>query len=269
MKVLQKSTPLLQSALRPILLHRLNTRIIVPQIQSPRQTQQSRRTFLPDLNPFGASNSSPTLQTYSATRTLPYAPGPIYAIIADVSSYSSFLPFCSASTVTQWSAPDAVLRKQWPHQATLVVGWQGISESFQSRVYCVPERIVEAVSGDSQTALDKDLIRHHLAVGETGAKGEAKGQQQGDGARLLTSLNTRWTVTPLSEALEGAEAAQRQAANSQTKVTLSIEFAFANPLYSAMSAAVTPKVAGLMIEAFEQRVAKLLGPSHADKELDA
>ncbi|KAK7532251.1 dehydrase and lipid transport-domain-containing protein [Phyllosticta citribraziliensis] len=267
MKVLQKSTPLLQSALRPTLAHHLNARTIVPHLQTARQPQ-ARRTFLPDLNPFGASSSSTAPQTYSATRTLPYAPGPIYAIIADVSSYSSFLPFCSASTVTQWSAPDAALRKQWPHQATLVVGWQGISESFHSRVYCVPERIVEAVSGNSQTTLDKDLIRHHLMAGEAEPPLEGKGAD-GDEARLLTSLNTRWTVTPLAEALEGAEAAERQVASSQTKVTLSIEFAFANPLYSAMSAAVTPKVAGKMIEAFEQRVAKLLGPPKASKEIDA
>ncbi|KAK8202903.1 dehydrase and lipid transport-domain-containing protein [Phyllosticta capitalensis] len=253
MKVLARTTPLLQSALRPNLAQQ-HHRIIAPFLSTcgASSPPQARRTFLPDLpNPFGASSSSATLQTYSATRTLPYAPGPIYSIIADVSSYSSFLPFCSASTVTKWSAPDAVLKKQWPHHATLVVGWQGISESFQSRVYCVPERIVEAVSGSSKTELPKEQIAHHLLPEEAeDAAAKAKSSAQED-ARLLKSLNTRWTVTPLADA------------GNQTQVTLSIEFAFANPLYSAMSAAVTPKVAGLMIEAFEQRVAKLLGPSQA------
>lgn len=42
---------------------------------------------------------------------------------------------------------------------------------------------------------------------------------------------------------------------------LTIEFQFANPLYTALSKAVAPQVAPKMIEAFEKRARKLLdGP---------
>ena len=44
----------------------------------------------------------------------------------------------------------------------------------------------------------------------------------------------------------------------QTEVTLAIEFQFASPVYTAMSATVMPLVAGKIIEAFEKRVVDLL-----------
>lgn len=47
-------------------------------------------------------------------------------------------------------------------------------------------------------------------------------------------------------------------ARDQTEVHLSIEFQFANPIYAALSKAVAPKVAGVMIEAFEARARKVL-----------
>lgn len=47
----------------------------------------------------------------------------------------------------------------------------------------------------------------------------------------------------------------------QTEVHLSLEFQFSNPIYAALSKAVAPKIAGVMIEAFEVRARKLLeGP---------
>jgi coenzyme Q-binding protein COQ10 len=167
---------------------------------------------------------------------LPYPSKAIYAIIADVNSYSTFLPFCESSTVTKWSQPDANGQK-WPSEAELVVGWKGVSEAFKSRIYCVPGKIVEAVGGETETTLPRDEITHHAdSMSDSGA-----GDQS-----VLSHLLTRWTVQQTKQDV------------NETDVNLAIEFQFSNPIYSAMSSAVADKVAGYMIEAFESRVRSLL-----------
>ncbi|VUC34926.1 unnamed protein product, partial [Clonostachys rosea] len=45
----------------------------------------------------------------------------------------------------------------------------------------------------------------------------------------------------------------------RTEVHLSIKYQFVNPLYAAVSAAVSDKVAGMMIEAFEKQARQKLG----------
>jgi len=53
----------------------------------------------------------------------------------------------------------------------------------------------------------------------------------------------------------------------QTEVHLTLDFEFSNAIYAALSKAVAPKVAGIMIEAFEVRARKLLdGPGGAVRE---
>lgn len=242
-----------------------------PTTPALRLSRPQTRTFLP--NPFAAlsnSSSSPsstTPQHLTASRTLPYPSLAIYNIIADVSSYHTFLPYCQRSTVTRWSRPDTATGTRWPAAAELAVGWGGISEAFSSRVYCVPGSIVEAVGGASRTRLRPEQMAHHdLDTTET---------QKGGGSEILTHLLTRWTVSPFpyqppsstttpakagENAVDPREPASGQA-REQTQVSLEIEFAFANPLYATMSAAVTPMVANRMIEAFEKRVEQLLdGP---------
>lgn len=193
------------------------------------------RTFLPFPTPFTSPSPSQPPQTLTATRNLPYAHAPIYSIIADVSSYASFLPYCESSTVTSWSAPDPTYSRRWPSEGRLTVGFKGLSEEFTSRVYCIPGRVVESVGGTTSTSLPADEIRHH---GTEGA--QAKGEEGG----LLTHLRSRWSITPLAE--------------EKTQVSLALEFAFANPIYTALSAGVAPKVAELMVKAFEERVHLLL-----------
>lgn len=227
--------------LRP-LLHRPNHRL----------TNHQRRTFLPNpfqsaLNPL-AGPAQP--QTLTAKRILPYPAAPIYSIVSDVQSYSSFLPYCQSSAVTRWSAPDATHARRWPSEASLVVGWGNLTESFTSRVFCVPGRIVESIGGDTETDLDARDIAHHLE----GAQNNSKGAR-GAGNGLMTHLRSRWTIRALGE--------------SKTEVALALEFAFANPMYTALSAGVAPKVADIMVKAFEERVQTLLdgNPEVARAEL--
>ncbi|KAF2876497.1 dehydrase and lipid transport-domain-containing protein [Massariosphaeria phaeospora] len=217
-----------------------STTLVRPLFRTPRRftplrhTQQ--RTFLPNLaaqfNPLGAS----TPQTLSAHRTLPYPSAAIYTIISDVSSYSTFLPYCQSSSVTRWSAPDSTYQRRWPSEANLVVGYGNVSESFTSRVFCVPGRILESVGGGAETALDRREIAHHVHEGE----GKIKSSEGG----LLTHLSSRWTIEHVSD--------------EKTEVTLALEFAFANPLYTALSVGAAPKVADTLIKAFEERVRTLL-----------
>ena len=107
-----------------------------------------------------------------------------------------------------------------------------------SRVYCIPGRYVESVGGNTETSLKNDDIAHHL-------DGEKQGTERKEGENgLLTHLRSKWTV----EAIQ----------NDQTQVSLAVEFAFANPMYAALSGGVAPKVAEFMIKAFERRVQDLL-----------
>jgi coenzyme Q-binding protein COQ10 len=215
-------------AMRPLI--QCHTRLL-PQ-------QQQRRTFLP--NPFEALNSAtqqPQPQILTAVRTLPYPSAPVYSIIADVPNYASFLPYCQRSEITKWSAPDKEYGRRWPSEGLLTSGFGGISESFVSRVYCVPGRYVESVGGDTNTSLSPEMIAHHLE-GE-----EQAGRQEGENG-LLTHLRSKWTIEAMKD--------------EQTQVSLAVEFAFANPVYAALSGGVAPKVAEFMIKAFEKRVQEVL-----------
>jgi coenzyme Q-binding protein COQ10 len=200
------------------------------------QHHQQRRTFLP--NPFEAATQPPQPQILTAVRTLPYPSAPVYSIIADVPSYASFLPYCQRSSITKWSAPDAQYGRRWPSEGLLTSGFGGISESFVSRVYCVPGRYVESVGGDTNTSLSEEMISHHL-------EGEEKqaGRREGENG-LLTHLRSKWTIEAMKD--------------EQTQVSLAVEFAFSNPMYAALSGGVAPKVAEFMIRAFEKRVQEVL-----------
>lgn len=211
-------------------------------LRCPSQSRYSpSRSFisLPDLSAIsGLAGRQQPLQTLTATKTLPYPSHQIYEIIADVPSYSKFLPYCTSSAVTRWSSPDELpdWGRKWPEEAVLAVGMKGVSEKWRSKIYCVPGKIVEAVGGESVTRLTQEEIPHHIMT-EEGTTTE----RQSD---ILTHLLTRWTVKPIAH---------------ETDVTLSIEYRFANPLYSAMAGAFADKVAGLMIEAFEKRVRSVMG----------
>lgn len=95
---------------------------------------------------------------------------------------------------------------------------------------------MESIGGSTETDLRRDEIKHHLEDGDTGAKGAGSG--------LMTHLRSRWTIEARGK--------------DSTEVTLALEFAFANPLYTALSAGAAPKVADVMIKAFEERVRSLM-----------
>lgn len=178
------------------------------------------------------------LITLKETRILPYESSSLYTLIADVDRYSSFIPYCQESRVTRWSEPDTK-GKRWPEQADLKVGWGGFEETFTSNLNCVPDTIVEALGGDAVPAVSKQQSLGRLSRIESPAINN----------NIFKRLSTRWTVKPLS--------GHATSTAVRTEVNLAIEFQFSNPIYGSLSKAVAPKVAEIMIEAFEKR-AKLL-----------
>lgn len=199
---------------------------------------QQRRTFFP--NPFASEK-----QTLTASRTLPYRASTIYATISDVASYSNFLPYCQSSTVTKTSNPAAANNTAYPEEAKLSIGFNSdVSEEFWSRVYCVPDKVVEAVSGLTDTSLTPQEIEHHNPR-PAAASDPTRNQS------VLTHLATKWVLRsyPYKPGEETGESVKHV-----TDVNLVIEYQFANPVYAALSAAAAPKVAEKMIEAFENRV---------------
>jgi coenzyme Q-binding protein COQ10 len=181
----------------------------------------------------------------------------VYALIADVDSYSSFLPYCQESKVTEWSAKDKD-GKAWPAKADLTVGWGGYEEKFTSRLFCVPNSVVEAVGGDAQTTLSRDSLNHYSSTFGTPTA-----------VNVFKSLLTKWTVKPFHYKPPSGRTRTDNALHltrDQTEVRLSIEFRFSNPIYGGLSKAVAPKVAGIMIEAFERRARKLLDGPGAGKD---
>ncbi|KAH8670414.1 dehydrase and lipid transport-domain-containing protein [Tricladium varicosporioides] len=215
-------------------------RTLRPQTTFPSIRSQASRSFL----------TSPA-QSLSATRILPYKSSSLYTIIADVDSYSSFLPYCQESKVTKWSAPDKN-GKRWPSEADLKVGWGGIQETFTSRLLCVPGSVVEALGGEATTTLAKEDVEHHSETINNPAGANS----------IFQSINTRWTVKPFqykSHIGRPQTDKTEYPAKDQTEVHLSIDFQFGNPVYAALSKAVASQVAGIMIEAFEVRARELLG----------
>lgn len=266
-----------------------STRLVRPLLHHSSPRIHLRRSLFPQKQNRTLIESAfqPTIQTFTASRTLPYPHDLLYTIIADIGNYSTFLPYCISSTVTKWSRPTLIPSKptqtnkdsaegelkeaqkevQWPEEATLTVGWQNFRESFTSRVYCVPGRVVEAVSGNTVTTLPAEDIGHHTTIAPESKSAESKNE-------LLTHLLTRWTLhpypykpPPLPSMSSSARSPKNPArpeeptthpAREQTEVSLYLEYAFTNPVYGGMSKAVAPKVADMMVNAFEEQVRGLL-----------
>ncbi|KAK4104044.1 hypothetical protein N658DRAFT_443807 [Parathielavia hyrcaniae] len=273
---------------------------------------------LSNLAPRGAPSSpggqqqqqqqQPPSKTLRARRLLPYPPPQVYTLIADIDSYRHFLPHCTHSRVTRWTTTNPVptttqsngqgqakptpststtARLKHPCQADLTVGWGPFTQTYTSRVYCVPGQVVEAVSGaHASTSIPRDTL---LAAGyadtdlgfldlnnnnnnnsNDNKAGEAMGMEEGNG--IFESLVTRWTVRPVprpgsrSRLGQGqgngnrGEVVEPEAGEDWTEVTLSVTFQFANPALGFAVGQVADDKVDEMVEAFEARARELYGP---------
>jgi coenzyme Q-binding protein COQ10 len=154
-------------------------------------------------------------------------------VISSVESYSQFLPFLTASTVTARDPETG-----YPTQAFLTVGYGPLSETFTSRVICDVEKLtVEANSGakyGEKDGQDKS----------SGLSGFFPGANEG----LFEYLTTRWELVPLS----GTQ-------GPLTKVNLEVRFEFRSQMHATIMSSVEGQMAGVMIEAFEKRMREVEG----------
>ncbi|MDT8345667.1 MAG: type II toxin-antitoxin system RatA family toxin [Thermohalobaculum sp.] len=75
------------------------------------------------------------MPTHAETRTLPYSAEQMFGLIADVSAYPEFLPWCSAARIRARSAqPDGTELIE----ADLVISFKVFRERFGSRVVLRP-----------------------------------------------------------------------------------------------------------------------------------
>lgn len=234
------------------------------QLQPPGPAAPSSRRALTSLlssilttstaNPNSNPQSTPP-QTLHARRVLPFPVSHLYTIIADIDSYRHFLPHCTASQVTAWTAATTQQQQQqrWPALADLTVGWGLFTQSYTSRVYCVPGEIVEAVSGSASTTIPTDRLRQ---IGYD-VSGSTRARSPGMSPGIFDSLVTRWTVRPAPAGRAQPGALQR--GGEWTEVTLSIQFRFANPALGFAVGQLADDKVDDMVQAFEERAKRLYG----------
>lgn len=190
-------------------------------------SRASRRTFLDSLLP------SDKPLTINVTRTLPYPRARLYDLIVDVDSYSNFLPYCQYSRITAWSAPDPSdeRHRRWPVEGELTVGFGPITQSYTSRIVCVPGKSVEALSGKDEPVTQKD----------------------GQGSPFK-SLATKWTVEDAPTPRTGGGIGK-----GWTQVDLDLSMRLEDPLAQVVLSKVADETATKMIDAFERRARELFG----------
>ncbi|KAG2077456.1 hypothetical protein BDR04DRAFT_1125034 [Suillus decipiens] len=205
-----------------------------------RKASHQRGFFtLPNFSSFSPnSDEQPATQTYHERKIFPYGRIDLYNLVADVGSYSSFVPYCTGSRILERSVDqDGVVTMD----AELMVGFLAFKESYVSRVTCRPYESVQAEASSSTP--------------------------------LFKTLQTTWRFQPassISPHLSSGLPLHSGARNpvpvdshspdaGPTLVTLDIAFAFENPLHSALSANFFGKVSMLMVQAFEERCLAVYG----------
>ncbi|KAL2808178.1 hypothetical protein BJX63DRAFT_410016 [Aspergillus granulosus] len=264
-----RARPAIQENIAPSTCRRFATYYNTPhttftQQQHPRQPQQTptvkltqKRTFLSSFIPSPPTpnnNSNGNSRILTATRSLPYAPPPLFRVISSVESYADFLPFLTASTVT---ARDP--ETNYPTRAYLTIGYGPLSETFTSKVDCDPANwVVEARSGERF----KDVAGAGSGAGAGGGGGLSSGLGAlagfagfpGADEGIFEYLSTRWELVP-----EEGSSGTGPGGQPRTTVKLEIRFEFKNQLYAKMMGAVEGQMAGIMIEAFEKRIREVHG----------
>jgi len=211
--------------------------------RAPQYNVQRRHLFkLPDLSSF----SPPSLpgitkpQTYHERMVLPYTRRQLYAVVSDVASYSSFLPYCTHSRVLGplTPAPTAATPNAQQMEAELTVAFLTFTERYTSLVTCVPCESVRAVASSGTT--------------------------------LFKTLETTWRFQPAPAHPNNAMPVHSRSPSVEantvpddigpTLLSLELSFAFANPVHAAVSSTFFGKVSTMMVKAFEERCLKVYGP---------
>jgi len=214
-----------------------------------RHTQRRHLFRLPDLSSFPSPFSdlaSVEPQSYHEHKVLPYTCRQLYAVVADVGSYASFVPFCTRSRVLRPLTPvdhnnNTHTSAQKAHsgalqmEAELTVAFLALTERYTSRVTCVPYESVQAVAVSSTPLFKMLETTWHF-------------QPATSTSQVRTTLNGAPTSPGTNDD------------TGPTLLSLDLAFEFANPLHAAVSGAFFGKVSSLMVKAFEERCVRVYGP---------
>lgn len=120
------------------------------------------------------------------------------------------------------------------------------------------------MAGDAEPTIPKSQLAHYFEDPEH----EHDAEKSAGNRSIFTSLLTRWTFRefPFKPAPPDGKPPQEGNASTpsspRTEVNLLLEVRFASAVYSALSQAAAPKVAGMMIDAFEKRATVVLGQGY-------
>ena len=190
----------------------------------------------------------------SGTPTIPAAEGKPRGAGATTSQGNG----ATTSQGTQEENSEGVNVKKWPSRGDLTVGWGPFTESYSSRVYCVPDDgsglgIVEAVSGNASTTIPSSVLQ------KFGYQSPSDTEEM-EGSSLFESLVTRWTVrsvpAPGGIKIGGGLKSSSQGGEQEllwTEVALSVRFKFANPVLGIAVGQLAGQKVDEMVEAFEER----------------
>ena len=125
------------------------------------------------------------------------------------------------------------------------------------------------MAGDAEPTIPKSRLPHYYEQeSEHEHEHDADEEKSAGNPSIFTSLLTRWTFRefpfkpPPPDGRTPQEGSASEPSRPRTEVNLVLEVRFASAVYSALSQAAAPKVAGMMIEAFEKRAAVVLGEEH-------
>lgn len=189
----------------------------------------------PNVLPFSSPDPDSEPNTYHERKILPYSQRQLYEVVADVDSYSKFLPFCTRSRVLT-PRPSRREGDMTPHtvEAELAIGFLAVEESYVSKVTCTPYEKVEAI-GSSQ---------------------------------LFKELTTTWRMQPASPSSPhpshgSLKTSPSPSESGPTLLSIDLSYSFANPLYAALASKVFGAVSSQMVEAFEKRCLEIYGEGRA------
>jgi len=211
--------------------------------RAPHYNVQRRHLFkLPDLSSFSAPSLPGTakLQTYHERMILPYTRRQLYAVVSDMASYSSYVPFCTHSRVlgppTPTPTPTTPNAQQM--EVELTVAFLTFTERYTSLVTCVPCESVRAVASSSTPLFDtlETTWRFQPAPAHPNNATSVWSRSPGVGANIGSD-----DIGP-------------------TLVSLDLSFAFANPIHAAVSNTFFGKVSSMMVKAFKERCSTVYGP---------
>lgn len=114
----------------------------------------SRTTTWSFRRQFFSLSSQP--HRYQESKFFRYSQKELYEVVADVQSYHLFVPFCTQSRILSRRTQERDGKQVLLMDAELTAGFMSFSESYVSKVTCLPFESVQAVASSS-TPLFKTL----------------------------------------------------------------------------------------------------------------